>query len=192
MAQTLACVLTTTGAFAWGLRRPAHLRPPLQLLHGLRSCPLLLHRRHPFPLLRLPRRHYHPLFVTVCASSESSALSYTLTFPSCADAVCALALSTVCTPGGYCETGSAHPSPCPAGTWSDRPQLESADQCFDCPPGSKCIPGSTQPEVCSPGTFSSLPGSPACDNCPMGHGSTKGERRIAIYICVYIHICIYI
>ena len=84
---------------------------------------------------------------------------------------------------------------CEAGAYPRSPCGGLVNGCDLCPPGSFSHRNQNTCSLCSPGTFSSLPGSPACDNCPVGHGSTKGERRTAIYMCVYnisIYLSIYL
>lgn len=44
-----------------------------------------------------------------------------------------------CRPGSYCPIGTAHPYPCPAGTFSDQEQLGAETDCTDCTAGSYCL-----------------------------------------------------
>ncbi|CAM9131044.1 unnamed protein product, partial [Ectocarpus fasciculatus] len=84
-----------------------------------------------------------------------------------------------CTPGYYCPTGTAYGSEveCPAGSYSNRTSLQSADDCTPCPPGFYCVGGKfSLSGPCAAGYYcppsSSLPHANAC---PAGTYSNRTD-----------------
>jgi len=64
-----------------------------------------------------------------------------------------------CTAGSYCEAGSAAPTVCPTGTYTESVGTTSLDQCLDCPFGTYCAAGiRVTPNGCVVGYYCS-PGS---------------------------------
>jgi hypothetical protein len=62
-----------------------------------------------------------------------------------------------CPAGHYCESGTAYPAPCPAGTYLTTTLAEDVSECVPCPAGSFCedtgISEVTADMVCQPGFF---------------------------------------
>lgn len=105
-----------------------------------------------------------------------------------------------CSKGHYCPPGSisSTDSKCPAGTYTEREDLWSADQCTVCPSGKYCLEGSAFADLvicpvghycppgtksstqypCPTGTFGLSPGliaETACSNCTAGGSCGSGS-----------------
>lgn len=55
--------------------------------------------------------------------------------------------------GTYCPNGTTTPFPCPEGTFSESPELDSVDGCSDCTAGNTCPLGTSTPIPCPNGEF---------------------------------------
>ena len=55
----------------------------------------------------------------------------------------------VCPAGYYCEEGSAEPTACPSGTYSNTTGLRNVTDCTSCNPGECCPPYITSKPICS-------------------------------------------
>jgi len=103
-----------------------------------------------------------------------------------------------CTKGYYCPTGTSTPVKCPAGTYTDREDLWSKDQCTTCPSTFYCLEGSTLSDLvtcpqgyycpagtatatqypCPTGTYGDTTGLKSdteCKNCTAGGGCASGS-----------------
>ena len=112
--------------------------------------------------------------------------------------------------GKYCPPGSSTPTNCPAGTYTDRTDLWSADQCTICPSGYYCLAGSTYSDLticpigyyclpgtgsstqypCPTGTYGAATGYKVdtdCKNCTAGGGCTSGST--ATVTCAQGYYC---
>ena len=60
-----------------------------------------------------------------------------------------------CFEGHYCSNGTKYGDqrPCPAGSWSNRTDLASSDECWVCPKGSYCPEGSTNADKKCPAGY---------------------------------------
>ena len=83
-----------------------------------------------------------------------------------------------CAAGHYCPpgTGRANQYPCAAGSFSNRTNLESQENCTACPKGSFCIGGQVSPT----------------DVCPRGHYCPDGQYCMLWSTCtctpiIYFH-----
>ena len=88
----------------------------------------------------------------------------------------------VCPEGHYCPGGSVSPQPCPRGTFSPSPGLESEDMCIDCLAGSYCndVGLSVASGLCSAGYY--CPGganvpNPAEFVCGVGFHCPEGSSE---------------
>ena len=61
--------------------------------------------------------------------------------------------ANTCTPGHYCVEGTASPTPCPKGTFSDEYGLEKEGDCQDCTAGEYCgeVGQTNTSGLCDPG-----------------------------------------
>ncbi|XP_043937062.1 neurogenic locus notch homolog protein 1-like [Protopterus annectens] len=85
--------------------------------------------------------------------------------------------SGICPEGSFCPDGSAIPSPCPPGTYSNITGLKRVEQCADCPPGAFCTGfGNKVPTgLCEAGYFcTGRADTPAQHETMEGHYSSKG------------------
>ena len=93
-----------------------------------------------------------------------------------------------CPRGGYCDVVGAvqaRPTPCPAGTWSDRTGLKSAEECDPCPVGSWCSGGSVI--SCPKDTFNnrtSQVNQGACTACPEDAAAPEASSSVSACKCV--------
>ncbi|OAF64381.1 hypothetical protein A3Q56_07913, partial [Intoshia linei] len=100
---------------------------------------------------------------------------------------------SACLAGSYCPYGTSDATKtlCKSGTWSDRTNISSMDECYPCPRGSWCPIGSTNANnkcpkgycctfgtkaaydyPCPAGTYSDVESLESCDSCkacPQGH-----------------------
>lgn len=75
-----------------------------------------------------------------------------------------------CGPGVYCDSVSATPTNCPAGTYGAVIGAKSSTGCMDCPIGTyQDMDGQFECQICKPNTFASAPGSTACQSCGDGY-----------------------
>ena len=76
-----------------------------------------------------------------------------------------------CPPGDYCEAGSIHPTPCPAGTYASTPGASSRLDCANCTRGHWCGEETGKPNACPAGTYNGedgLDSSSGCLTCTEG------------------------
>ena len=78
-----------------------------------------------------------------------------------------------CTGGNFCPLGASAELPCPAGSYSNSSDLESASQCISCPKGSACPTGARAHVPCAPGTFTPVASQSTCSSCPGGSYQDK-------------------
>ena len=101
-----------------------------------------------------------------------------------------------CPEGFYCPTGSAFPTPCPAGTYSNTQHLFNLTQCRLCDEGKYCNnTGLTAPSgLCKEGYFCPMGSSSEMEEvCPVGFYCPQGKlflmyllfsfTIIALFIC---------
>eukprot|EP00002_Diphylleia_rotans_P010730 TRINITY_DN2129_c0_g1_i2.p1 TRINITY_DN2129_c0_g1~~TRINITY_DN2129_c0_g1_i2.p1 ORF type:complete len:5186 (-),score=657.71 TRINITY_DN2129_c0_g1_i2:603-16160(-) len=82
-----------------------------------------------------------------------------------------------CPTGSYCPEGSANPTPCPNGSYSQSWGLDDISQCIACPAGYFCISGVfNQTNRCDAGYYCP-PGSdsPTTSDCPSGFYCPSGS-----------------
>lgn len=103
--------------------------------------------------------------------------------------------SLPCRPGHYCPTGTpaVDRNPCPPGTFSNRSDLVSADECTPCLESFYCLGGGASPSApCLPGYYCPQ-GTQAHDQfpCPSGrHNPLQGQSAIAACLfCTQGHFC---
>jgi hypothetical protein len=88
-----------------------------------------------------------------------------------------------CPAGHYCESGTAYPAPCPAGTYLTTTLAEDVGECVPCPAGSFCedtgISEVTADMVCQPGFFC-LSGSHTAAPMTMADSSCTSGQRVTV------------
>jgi hypothetical protein len=83
---------------------------------------------------------------------------------------------SMCEIGFYCPQRTTRPdeNPCPAGKYSDEPELTAISECSNCPAGSFCPSGSSAPRECPVGSYAAA-GLGSCTSCPSGNYCPKGS-----------------
>jgi hypothetical protein len=77
-----------------------------------------------------------------------------------------------CPTGEYCPLATTNPTPCPAGTYLNATQGQSAADCVACPEGQYCLLRSTVPTDCDAGSYRGAAGAQSqaqCTVCPSGN-----------------------